>query len=420
MKLIFLSSALLTFGIGVAQARPPVSVKKFEVTTGPKYVPVELNRFFVIKDTRVWGTKPDLTIKAMEFTLIDIQKKELLNLKADLDELYKPERAGLFINGPTWKNRVAHAFSTFDVELIFYDPASQRAGLLMQDDFRDKQKREWKQHYTYLAWDFETNKIVWHKKIHSEAGSKAERYDEHLYSLGPNPDNTHLFFVASKKLLDPTDSKKNGAHITIKRLNLETHEIDYSYEFDSATNTNKNTHSGWRFTFSPDYSRLALAEYSEKGDKPYEPPPAAYVVDLKAKSHFSLPIPHTPYGSAIDKANQTLIIGSNQDRKFVVYNLVEKKKVRELKAPRSIHRLVLSANEKKLYVFSRGKAMEVRSWPALMRLKRILGEKVFLEPNSFAPDRSAVSHDRKWILLPPTNNISYPERTGVYIVSLDE
>jgi hypothetical protein len=93
-------------------------------------------------------------------------------------------------------------------------------------------------------------------------------------------------------------------------------------------------------------------------------------VEPDSGSHFSIPVPVTPYGSVFDFESRYLVLGSNQTGTLHRYDLAAKKEEKKVATKRGIFRLIITRDSRFLLVFHK-KGVEVLTWPAMAGVKSI-------------------------------------------------
>lgn len=404
--------ACILLATASAQAQGIRPLKRIEVKTSRCYKLIQPDRLALVHDEPEWG-EGDKPMAARRYHIIDFQARMALDLRLPFDPLYTEKWAGLFFAGPTWANKADQKFPTFDSWLVALDPDAGTGGLLLRDKFEDKQTRAWKNRHHYIAFDPKTGELDWSLLLEQAEGSRAQHHDYYLVSVGPEPGGQRHWFCSMWRI--PTSDGKQLARIRLLSVDIQKRAIDFDHRFDTPPSENKRVASGLRIDAGPRFRFFSFREYSEKGD----PQARMHVLDTTDKTHFSLPVPPTPYGCAIDRQGHFMAVASNQMGLLTLYDLRAKKQVRQVQCVRKIHKLVLSADDKRLFAFAHGRQAEIRAWPSLKRLERVQAKKAFSDKEDyFSPEVAVSSADGKIILLPPTKEYGFAKDDAVWVVEL--
>jgi hypothetical protein len=223
----------------------------------------------------------------------------------------------------------------------------------------------------YASIDLSAGEVIWIVPV--AEGS--------FFTLGADPTGRYFYFYDSVYFYNR--EKTDGA-FNVYRFNTSSRKLDWKYTVNAPVREKDKAPGSYAMKSfaSPDYSRLVFWEYDEEyetGSKKgwlQNPPAQAFVVDVAAKSSFSVPIPSTPYASMIDRDNRYLLLGSNQYGTLHRVDLATQKEDITMKGTRGMFQCALSASGKNLFIFTKT-GVEVRSWPDLKLIKIIPLSKIF-------------------------------------------
>lgn len=221
----------------------------------------------------------------------------------------------------------------------------------------------------YANYDIAKGKVTWAKLI----------ADEEIQFTGMDSDNGYMYFT---KPLYFYKDRTMIDKIQIRRFNVHTKKIDWQHIINISKRSKSEDLTSYSCSssfFSPDFTKLVFLEYDEScgaTGRLKNPPAQAYILDISSKTHFAVNIPFTAYGYAISRDNKYMILASNELGKIHRYNLETKEQELVLKTTRGVYKLILSANEKYLYVFNRYN-IELRKFPSLEVVKKTPLSEVF-------------------------------------------
>ena len=201
-----------------------------------------------------------------------------------------------------------------------------------------------------------------------------------FFLIGADPSGSYFYFFDSVYFYD---REKTAGDFRVYRFNTSSRSLDWQYTVSAPVREKRIASDYYIKAFaSPDYSKLVFWEY-EGGYDPdtkrgqlQNPPAQAFVVDVAAKSHFSVPIPSTPYAAMIDRDNSYLLLGSNQFGTIHRINLATQKEDLTLNGTRGMFKAALSPGGKNVFIFTKT-GVELRDWPSLRLVKTIPLSKIF-------------------------------------------
>jgi hypothetical protein len=428
MRALSLATSLVwLWTLGPAWAKPatkpatrpgsPRLVKKLELTTDRDFRLLSPGRYVQIREERERAAEPLAALDFLVPTVLDLARLEPIRLRVDLRPLVT-ERADILLDGEaTWSHKAGTRFPTFQVKLVAYDPERGRSGLLVRNTPPDGPDGSFRRRHLYLPWEPAANTLGEAVLLSEAQGGRDESDEKYFVELGLDPTGRHLYFLTLEKLPAEEPDLAAGRLVAL-RLDLDARRVDWRYTFETGPSQSKKVFSSYRSALSPDGSLLLLAEYSEADDEPGVRAPVVHVVDVAARSHFSLPILHTPYGLVVDEKNHFLTVANSQDRKLVLYDLQKRVKLREAPAPGRVHQAALTRDGQAVLLWPRGRTLELRGLPSLKRTASL--EVARITPGSPALDaeRTLLTLDRRHALVPPSDQYGFGQEEGLYVLEL--
>lgn len=201
-----------------------------------------------------------------------------------------------------------------------------------------------------------------------------------FFLLGADPAGRYFYFFDSVYFYD---REKTAGDFRIYRFNTSSRSLDWRYTVNAPVREKSVARDYYIKAFaSPDYSRLVFWEYeggydpdTKKGSL-QNPPAQAFVVDVAAESHFSVPIPSTPYAGMIDRDNRYMLLGSNQFGTLHRIDLAARREDITMNGTRGMFHCALSPSGRNLFIFTKT-GVEVRAWPGLRLVKTIPLSRIF-------------------------------------------
>ena len=354
---------------------------------------------YILSNSKIVPFPPPIVYDIYTKKLRTINIREMQGMPKPPKNLSKTDRLKMKRLGKYWW--------LTNIELIYYNPANGTAGVLIEKtetlrtvqgnpicplcSEKSKLVEKYQRYYCYKCRKY-VKKEVYLKDVRSyyyagiDLGSKRVAWITPIakgsfYSIGVDPDGKYFYFYDSISFYKRV---KTPDKFSVYRFNISSRRIDWRYSISIPVRYKKNSPGSYsmRFFPSPDFSKIVFWEYDEIYDRKTRkgwlknPQAQAYIIDIPSKSHFSVPIPVTPYGQLIDRENRYLLLGSNQLGMLFRFDLNNKKQDKRVRASRNIFKLILSAHSRYLYVFTKNK-VEVRSWPSLKLIKNIPLKRIF-------------------------------------------
>ena len=346
--------------------------------------------------------------------IYDIETRRLISLPAldTLPGLPRPakitatgsnaayERSRLTLQGNYW--------SWSDKKVVFFDAASGRAGIYLSQ-FKpvkfvsgaplcrscggaSRYIEQYGRYYcdacrkyvdekdyirnTYVSFygemDPASGRLLWITEL--ERDWKAPGEAEGIRVIGVDPGGNHLYYCNNIYFYNST---RTTGHIIVHRFNIASRSVDWKYEIKIPVREKEKAPSyAVNPVHSPDFRHIYFWEYDEGWPehpaKGYlsNPGPTGWVVDTAARSHFSFPVPVTPYGSAFSRDGKYLVIGSNQTGAIHKISLEKKVEAQRVQASGAIFKFIFTPASRYLLSFTKTGA-EVFTWPELKKMKTI-------------------------------------------------
>ncbi|HOX42029.1 MAG TPA: hypothetical protein PK668_00450 [Myxococcota bacterium] len=401
-----------------ALAGPPRLVKQLPVPTDREYHLLNPDRYVQVRVERLLAEPPNRCLDGLAVTVVDLAKLEAVELRIDLKPLVA-ERAEMFLDGqPTWQNQAGDTHASFQVKLLRYDPERGRSGLLV-DNRPPDEGGAWRRRLLYVPWDPRENRLGKEIVLHEVEGDRSSPDARRFTELGPDPTGRYEYFLATEKLPED-DSGRSATRLLALRLDLDTRQVDWRYSLETAPASRPAFGSFGTFLggLSRDGGLLLLAEYTETWDTPLEPPPEVRIIDVAKQSHFGLPILHTPYGLVVGPQAQLLVVANSQDRKLVAYDLDKRARLRDAAAPGQVHKAVLSRDGKGVWLFARGRTLELRALPTLKLQASFPIGKLLPGTPALDAERSAVTLDGRFLVAPEADPHGFGKDQGLFVLEL--
>ena len=383
----FVMTSALLFS-GAAQARSVKRVKTFRVpwdlhnSAFPQLLP---NRFVQVGMLQWKAAEPPY--RSASVPVLDIEKRVVVMVKPPLVSFIKANHK-IFLEGTPFRTtRKGRKLLKVRGELVYYDPARGRGGVLIRDRlYRAKQTRVF-----YVSWDISKNLL--------ERPVKLADYPrgDRVTKIGADAEGKAFYFYIHRKRAD-----SGTRPITVARVNLKRGKVDWKVDF-TAPLRKRGLANGWRIVASPDRTLIAFLEYSEASFK-QTPPASAYLIDVAAQKHTTFPILPTPYGLSFAPDRKSLVIASAQVGKMVRVDLQTGKASKAVRIAKMVHRLTFSRDGKRLYLVhssAGSKSIQVYGWPSLKRLRKkaIPARKVLPGEKAFSPDGSVITDDGRYMVI---------------------
>jgi hypothetical protein len=300
----------------------------------------------------------------------------------------------------------AGADDTTGSELLAYDPARGRAGLLDRRWTGDNQA------ITFVHWDLNANRTDWSEPIaHTTARQQFQ-------SIGMDPAANAYYFLVEEHASRKLDHGVQGTRAVLRRFNLTERRVDWETAL-TLPGRQSPLIGAIDVAVSPDYRTILVKEYSEPGYGKVSPPPQAWAVDVASKAVKTLTIPMTPYGTAFDRTGRYMVIGSNVEATLTRYDLKTGKRDLIVGSLPRIHQLALSADNRSLHVFAKGREMEIRAWPSLRLMRKVPAANLVKGQQWFHPEGMAVMGDGRTIVLHQTEPpFGFPSDKALYQIAL--
>jgi hypothetical protein len=338
---------------------------------GPKwglastFEPLNADRYALVGTFGYDWPQESKKANAVGFPILDLQAKRVSVVTVPVDEGYKPGS-----------------------DLIAYDPGRQSGAMIVMTWQGNDRVIE------FVHWDLAGNRLDWRAPL----ATTTER--QMFRTIGMDHAKQALYFMVEGH---PTRKIGNEVHATeavLQRFDLASRTIDWTANVKLPGRVNHLIGS-LDVAASPDFKKLVVTEYSEPGYGKVSPP-QAWVVDVSSSAVKALTIPMTPYGVAFDRQNRYLVIGSNAEAKLVRYNLATNKADMVVGTVGRVQTLALSSDNKQLYVFTKGRTMEVRDWPSLKVSKTMVAGTVIAGQTHFNGEGIAVLPDGKHAVMRKT------------------
>ena len=407
-KLTFLVVTTAMPFSGAAQAKSVKLVKTFRVpwdlhtSAFPQLLP---NRFVQVGTYQWKAAEPPY--RSPSVPVLDIDKRVVVMVKPPLVAFIKAHHK-IFLRGtPFRRSRKGRKLLKVKGELVYYDPARGRGGVLIRDHlYRARLTRVF-----YVSWDTRKNLLEHPIKLADHPRS------DRVTKIGADAEGKAFYFYIHRKRAD-TGTRP----ITVARVNLQRGKIDWKVDF-TAPLRKHGLANGWRIVTSPDRKLLAFLEYSEASFK-QAPAASAYLIDVAARKHTTFPILATPYGLSFAPDRKSLVIASAQVGRMVRVDLQTGKVSKAVRIARMVHRLTFSRDGKRLYLVhssTGAKSIQVHGWPSLKRLRRkaIPAHKVLPGEKAFSPDGSVITDNGRYMVIEKAGASSSNSENVFHLLEFD-
>jgi hypothetical protein len=302
---------------------------------------------------------------ATGFPILDLKTKQVSVVTVPVDATYKPGS-----------------------DLIAYDPARQSGAVIVKRWAGDVQT------VRFVHWDLAANQFDWSEQI----AETTER--QQFQGIGLDPAGTGFYFLVAGHPSQKIGYEVHATSAALKRFDLASRTVDWEVPLKLPGRTSHMI-GAIDVAVSPDYRTILVKEYSEPGYGKL-PPPQAWAVDVASKAVKTLTIPMTPYGVAFDRQGRYLVIGSNAEAKLCRYDLTTGKRDLVIPSLARLHRLALSADNRTLLVFAKGRELEQRAWPGLGLIRKQAAGSLIKGQQWFEPEGMAVMPDGKTLVMHQT------------------
>lgn len=290
-------------------------------------------------------------LTGVTFVIADVRDAKEVRLRFDLDGFQRRHPA-LFTGIP-------------NVDLVHFDGVN---ALLEFDRMEDLKTTRF-----YSVWNVQT-RIVSEPKPLSESVykrvGKQRQATRISYLVGPDPGASRLYF-ADAAYAEDRQLDDGPVSIRYYRVNFPSLDVDWELNVELVRRERQLPAEIYR-VFSPDGSKLALAEYYDTAAMRVlkaDPPPQVYVIDFEQRKVSRYPIPRTPYGLAFSPDGRYLAVGSHEEETIVRIDLKKETIDRRVKTQPEVMSFVAApSGESFLVKFGSRtgpKSIEVRRWSDL-------------------------------------------------------
>jgi hypothetical protein len=289
--------------------------------------------------------------------------------------------------------------------LIYYDAPKGDAGLFSGYGSGAKA-------YRYAHWDLAAGKVDWTVPVADIDAHTA------VQPIGVDPQGQYFYFLKETNENQALSQQVHADKATIGRVDLKTRQIDWTHAVPLPGRSG-SLDGAIDVKASPDFRKFVITEHTEYAPAAGAPPAQGFVVDVGSDSHTALTIPRTPYGITFDRENHYLAIASNADAKIYRYDLATNTQDVVVGTVGRVHTLALSSDNKQLYVFTKGRTMELRDWPSLKPVKTLAAGTVIAGQTHFNGEGMAVLPDGKHAVMTKTEApYGFPDEDDFFSVGM--